>query len=843
MVEGTVSDPEATVTVTVNDEKVDGVKIEDGTFSVEVQLAEDENTIQARAVRGEEGVNSRPITVFHQLTGEITSPAYGAESDERSIAVEGKVSNPNAGVTINSVVVEVDPDGGFSPEVVLDRGENTIKVKAVLGVSTWSKKITVTCTALGLEITSPEDGAKIDESSVTVEGKVSDARVKVSVNGVPVEVAGDGSFSVEVELEEGENTIKVKAVLGGDEVTKTITVYYTPAEALILEITSLDDGEVVLETPVTVEGTVSNAEAQVTVSSVVVGVVEEGGNFKFSTQVDLKEGKNIITAKAVLGEKEVIKTIAVTYTPKEEFALKVISPKSGAEIAKSSITVKGKVSNAEATVTINGIVVGVSSDGSFATHFGLEIGKNTITAKAVVEGEEPQTDEIEVTDSTKAVTLEIISPEISEGQATVTESPMTLIGTVFSEYEDITVTVNGVEVEVAQDGGFLTQVELEQATNITVRAIAYDEEGNAVGDPAEKTITVTYTPEEALTLGITSPEISEAGQATVTESPVAVTGTVSDPNAQVTVNNVVVGEAQGGEGQYTFSTQVELEEGENVITAKAVLGEKEVIKTITVNYTPEEELTLEITSPEISEGEVTVTESWVTVEGSVSDAEATVTINGIMIEVDEDGSFSIDIWLVEGQNEIKAKAVLGEEEVSKIITVKYDPGALSLEITSPEDGAEVAISPVTVKGIVSDAGATVTVNDAEVEVAEDGSFSAEVDLTTEGENTIKVKAMLNEGEVTKTITVTYTPDVLALKITSPEDGDKVGESPVTIKGKVSKKDAIVSVNYVKVDVHDDGSFSAQVELAAGRRSMIEIRAMLDEEEVIESITITYSPAE
>jgi nitrogen fixation protein FixH len=80
-----------------------------------------------------------------------------------------------------------------------------------------------------------------------------------------------------------------------------------------------------------------------------------------------------------------------------------------------------------------------------------------------------------------------------------------------------------------------------------------------------------------------------------------------------------------------------------------------------------------------------------------------------------------------------------------------------LEITSPADGATLDTSPVTVNGTVSRLSATVAVNDEAATVAEDGTFTASVNLT-EGENIITVTATLEGQEpVTKTITVTYTP--------------------------------------------------------------------------------------
>ena len=84
------------------------------------------------------------------------------------------------------------------------------------------------------------------------------------------------------------------------------------------------------------------------------------------------------------------------------------------------------------------------------------------------------------------------------------------------------------------------------------------------------------------------------------------------------------------------------------------------------------------------------------------------------------------------------------------------PTPLTMTVTSPADGAELTESPVAVIGTVSDATATVTVNDVAATVAEDGAFSADVGLTA-GENTITVVAILGEQEVTETVTVTYTP--------------------------------------------------------------------------------------
>jgi hypothetical protein len=84
---------------------------------------------------------------------------------------------------------------------------------------------------LAVEITSPEDQAEVTESPLTISGTVSDPEAVVTVSGLVVATAEDGSFSASIELDFGENTIEVTAETGGGEsVTKTIKVTYTPSE-------------------------------------------------------------------------------------------------------------------------------------------------------------------------------------------------------------------------------------------------------------------------------------------------------------------------------------------------------------------------------------------------------------------------------------------------------------------------------------------------------------------------------------------------------------------------------------------------------------------------------------
>ncbi len=407
-----------------------------------------------------------------------------------------------------------------------------------------------------------------------------------------------------------------------------------------------------------------------------------------------------------------------THQPAQLLALEITSPQSKSEVTLDVMTVSGIVSPPQATVTVNDGEVEVAEDGAFSTTVELDYGENTITVSATVGGQETVTKTVTIT---RVLALEITSPE---DNAEVMLSPIIVSGTVSDPLASI--TVNDREVRVVDDGTFSTPVELDYVKNtIVISAVVEGQE------PVTKTVTVS----RVLVLELTSPRY----RAEVTNGQATITGTVAPPSATVTVNGQEAEVAEDG----TFSTTVELDYGENTISVRAT---DPVTKTVTIIRL----LTLELTSPQDKEE---VSENQITVSGTVSDPLATVTVNDGEVEVAEDGTFSTTVELDYGENTIAVStAVEGQEPMTKTVTITR---VLALEITSPEDNAEVTESPVLIKGTVSDPLATVTVNDGEVEVAEDGTFSTTVELDY-GENTIAVNAAVEGQEpVTKTVMVRY----------------------------------------------------------------------------------------
>ena len=171
----------------------------------------------------------------------FTSPADGSYTNEEEVALEG-VTSPNMTVEVYkgeevAATVTAGGDGKFSAPVTLAEGENTFtaRVTTERGYSETSTPVTVTYDADApvLTVTSPVDGSKSNRESVTVTGTIEDAYLDtVTVNGQNATVK-DGKFSKRILLEEGLNTITVKATdLAGNEVEESVTidVKYTAAE-------------------------------------------------------------------------------------------------------------------------------------------------------------------------------------------------------------------------------------------------------------------------------------------------------------------------------------------------------------------------------------------------------------------------------------------------------------------------------------------------------------------------------------------------------------------------------------------------------------------------------------
>nr|WP_026583445.1 S8 family peptidase [Bacillus sp. J33] len=198
----------------------------------------------------------------------------------------------------------------------------------------------------------------------------------------------------------------------------------------------------------------------------------------------------------------------------------------------------------------------------------------------------------------------------------------------------------------------------------------------------------------------------------------------------------------------------------------------------TVNY--------EVTAPAItSPADGTFTnQDTVTIEG-ISAPTTTVNVfnNGEKIasaETTDEGTFSAEISLAEGENILTAKASTeaGSTDASEPVKVIFDQAKPELAITSPADKTKTNKETVTVEGTVSDENLVwVKVNGQTAEVA-DGKYSLRI-LLDEGENVITVTAQdkaKNTEEKTITIDAKYTAPAIENLLPEEDKEIKKGES-------------------------------------------------------------------
>ncbi|WP_242057406.1 S8 family peptidase [Pseudalkalibacillus hwajinpoensis] len=107
---------------------------EEGNFTTEIQLSDGENQLTARAStdRGMTGESDAVMVTLDQTKPEltITSPKDDWKTNKGSVTVKGDVHDENlAWVKVNGTKAKVE-DGAFSHRMLLEQGENIIKVVA-----------------------------------------------------------------------------------------------------------------------------------------------------------------------------------------------------------------------------------------------------------------------------------------------------------------------------------------------------------------------------------------------------------------------------------------------------------------------------------------------------------------------------------------------------------------------------------------------------------------------------------------------------------------------------------------------------------------------------------------
>ncbi len=164
-----------------------------------------------------------------------------------------------------------------------------------------------------MELLSPKDGIGVEVGAVRVTGRTR-IDAAVAVNGTPVEVFADGSFYIDMDLENGANLVEVIASTLSDETaTQEATVYFvSTAAGLPFTLLYPPDGLIVTDPNVPVLGSTS-PEAVVGVDGTPVDINALG---IFSTFVTLEDGGNFIEVLSTDIDGNVrFQTVGVFYLP------------------------------------------------------------------------------------------------------------------------------------------------------------------------------------------------------------------------------------------------------------------------------------------------------------------------------------------------------------------------------------------------------------------------------------------------------------------------------------------------------------------------------------------------
>ena len=256
---------------------------------------------------------------------------------------------------------------------------------------------------------------------------------------------------------------------------------------------------------------------------------------------------------------------------------------------------------------------------------------------------------------------------------------------------------------------------------------------------------------------------------------------------------------------------VHLVEGGNALTisvSDALGNSQQVVLTVTLDT---QEPALAVLSPAHRSS---VGATPVSVTGLTETSGITVTVGGIVVQVDAMGRFTASVALRPGRNDVPVEAV-DTAGNSKLVTltVFLDREPPFVRVLEPSVGAQLGSSTVTVAGF-AEPGSTVFVGNRSVAVV-DGQWSLQLALP-EGSQVLKVMAHDVAGNVA-TVDVPVTVDTIlpSLAVTTPSDGLLTGATSVTVRGTVSDagpSGATVKVGGVAVTVAAGGSFSTTVTL-------------------------------
>ncbi len=392
----------------------------------------------------------------------------------------------------------------------------------------------------------------VNRSPVTIVA-VTERHARAYVDELEVPVTANGAFQVTVQLMEGENTVRIRAV---DPVGNTVTMDVTivlDSKAPTLHIDSPADGTWLSARSVAVVGLVSES-VELTVGDVVRRV--DAGMFEVIVQLDDAVNLLVITAQDEAGNYAT--GSLVVRVDRDRPVLSIFQPTDGSRTREGLVTVTGTVlDDGPVTVSMAGRSASIVRS-EWYCELALSEGENRLEVTAVDAAGNVAIASVQVvldTTPPKATVRLVIDGTKVDPLAGEVRTRSKEVGVeVWLDEECDVVSSPGVP-SVLEAGTSTFTLNLLEGLN-DVRITLTDTTGNAAA-PIEFPIMV-----DSLAPVL---ELSDKGPVRTRHASLLITGT-SEPGCRVTVGGVVVEVLGDG----SFSALVQLEEGNNLIELAAV---------------------------------------------------------------------------------------------------------------------------------------------------------------------------------------------------------------------------------------------------------------------------------
>lgn len=772
------------------------------------------------------------------------SPTFSPAIKTYTVAVANSVSaikltptkaHVNASVTVNGAAAV---SGTATPDIPLSVGPNAISVVVTAEDGTTTNTYTITvnraasavATLSNLALSSgtlnpsfvPATGnysatVNAATSVITVTPTATDANAVIKVNGT---VVATGTASANIPLTFGANSIGVVVTAQDGTTTKTYTIAVTRQASANANLSALVPGTGTLSPAFAAATTsytiaVGNADntirltptaANTTATILVNGTAVASGTA--SNAIPLTVGSNNIAVKVTAQDGTTTKTYTVTVNRAQSanadlaslaISQGTLSPSFAASNstysaivtnATASITLTPTVSDANATVKVNGTTV---TSGTASPAIPLVVGPNVITLLVTAQNGATKTYTVTVTRDAPPASPDatLTALNLSAGgftpafSANTTSYSITVANTVTAT--TVTPVANDANAVIKVNNVVVTSGSSSAAINLAVGSNVISTVVTAQNGVGTTVYTVNVIRQAsadatlsniALSQGTLTPAFS-AGTSAYTAfvgnaiNSITLTPTVNSATASVKVNGNTV--ASG-----SASNPIALVVGANVITTNVTAQDGTTTKTYTITVTRAASSDANLANLTLSSGtlspafgsgvavysaSVTNATSALTVTPTVNDAGATVTVNNAVVT---SGTASASIPLTVGTNNIQVEVTAADGTTRGYLVTVTRPASTDANLTnlvlsagtlspgftssttSYSETVANNVATIGVTAVASHPNATIKVNGIPVA---SGSASGNIALTV-GSNTITTEVTAEDGNTIKTYTVT-----------------------------------------------------------------------------------------